>query len=356
MGDGQKLRIFMDIKELLKVAVDQNASDLHILPGMPPMLRIHGDLHPLGETPLSSENTLELIYNTLTPFQQTNFEKELLLETAIVKPGIGNFRLSVMHQINGIAAVFRIIPAAVPTFEELGLPQSLKRLLVLSQGLVLITGPTGAGKSTTLAAMIDYINTVSAQHIICIEDPVEFVHTSKKSAINQLQVGRDTPDIATALRAALRQDPDVIMLGEIRDLETIRLALTAAETGHLVLASLHASSAPLAISRMVDIFNSEEKNRVRNLLSETVQAVICQTLVRKIKNGRVGAFEIMLATPAIRHLIRQDMIAQMSSTIQTSGDIGMCTMEQYLQELVMKQVITPTAARAVVMNQDAFQL
>jgi twitching motility protein PilT len=346
----------MDIKELLKTAVDSNASDLHILPGMPPMLRVHGDLIPVNNGRLTPEDTKQLIESVMTSHQREIFEKKLLLETALITPGLSNFRVSAFHQIHGEAAVFRVIPTTVPTFEELLLPQVLKRLLVISYGLVLVTGPTGSGKSTTLAAMVDFINKIQAAHIITIEDPVEFVHTSKKSAINQLQVGRDTPDFATALRASLRQDPDVIMLGELRDLDTIRLALTAAETGHLVLASLHASSSPLAINRIIDIFPNAEKNRVRNLLSETIQAVVCQTLVKKLKGGLTGAFEIMLATPAIRHMIHQDMISQMSSTIQTSGDIGMNTMEQYLQELVMKQIISPSAARSAIINQDAFQL
>lgn len=347
----------MEIKELAKAALDHHASDLHILPNNPPLLRINGDLTVInGSGELSAEKTHELIYSLLTLDQQKIFEKDLLLETAIALPNIGHFRVSILHQLNGIAAVLRIIPDYVPTFDELLLPQIFKRLLVLSAGLILITGPTGSGKSTTLAAMIDFINTTQADHIITIEEPIEFVHKRKKSAINQLQVGRDTPDIASALRGSLRQDPDVIMLGEMRDMETIRLALTAAETGHLVLASMHASSSPLAISRIIDMFPISEKPRVRNLLSESLQAVICQSLVKKIKGGRTGAFEIMLASPAIRHLVRQDMIAHMSSTMQTSGDIGMCTMEQYLQELVMKQIISPTAARSAVINQDAFQL
>lgn len=345
----------MQLEELLKMSVAEGASDLHLLPGMPPLLRINGDLNPIPNLPaLSSAETKTLIYSAMDIDQQQTFETKLGLDMALSFYDIGNFRVSVLHQMNGIAAVFRIIPENVPTFEELELPAIIKRLLMLPHGLVLVTGPTGSGKSTTLAVMVDQINSLRANHIITIEDPIEFIHKSKKCAINQIQVGRDTPDFASALRSSLRQDPDVIMLGELRDLETIRLALTAAETGHLVLATLHASTAPLAISRIVDVFPAAEKPRVRNLLSETLQAVLCQTLVKRISGGRVGAFEIMLATPAIRHLIRQDMIAHMESTIQTNGDIGMCTMDQYLQELVAKRLITTAAARTANNSLNSF--
>lgn len=344
----------MEIEDLLKLAIKQKASDLHLLPEQPPLLRIDGNLIPATRElpPLTAEETKRLIYSSMTPEQQHAFETTLGSDMALSFPHIGNFRVSVLHQMRGIAAVFRVIPETVPTFEELNLPAVLKTLLVLSHGLILVTGPTGSGKSTTLAAMIDYINSMRACHIMTIEDPVEFIFQVKKSAINQLQVGRDTPDVDTALRASLRQDPDVIMLGEMRDLETIRLALTAAETGHLVMATLHASSAPLAISRIVDIFPVAEKTRVRNLLSETIQAVICQTLVKRISSGRVAAFEIMLASPAIRHLIRQDMIAHMETTIQTNGDIGMCTFDQYLQELVSKRLITSATARSTIVSRS----
>lgn len=345
----------MTIQELLKLAIQQRASDLHILPDMPPLFRIDGDLvEQKDSVPLTPNDTKSLIYSAMSKEQQQAFEKALVLDMAAFFPDIGNFRVSVLHQIHGVAAVFRIIPEVIPTFEELDLPPILKRFLVLHHGLVLITGPTGSGKSTTLAAMVDYINMTRACHIITIEDPIEFIYKNKKSAINQIQVGRDTHDMASALRSSLRQDPDVILLGEMRDLETIRLALTAAETGHLVLTTLHASSAPLAISRIVDVFPSAEKTRMRNLLSETVEAVVCQTLVKRTLGGRVGAFEIMLATPAIRHLIYQDMIPQMETTIQTNGDIGMCTMTQYLQQLVAKRLITTATARSTTAIRDSF--
>lgn len=347
----------MEIEDLLRICIEQKASDLHLLPGLPPMMRVHGDLMPIREMEsLSAEAVKTLIYSTLRSDQQQAFENTLVYELALSYSGIGNFRVSILHELHGIAGVFRVIPEKIPTFEELFLPTIFKRLLALSNGLILVTGPTGSGKTTTLAAMIDYINENRSSHIITIEDPIEYIYENKKSAINQLQVGRDTPDVTTALRASLRQDPDVILLGELRDLETIRLALTAAETGHLVMATLHASSAPLAVSRIIDIFPAVEKARVRNLLSETLQAVICQTLVKKISGGRAAAFEIMLATAAIRHLIRQDMITHMISTIQTNGDIGMCTMDQYLQELAAKRVITTAMARSTSLNRDQFQI
>lgn len=341
----------MDISTLLNYCIQHNASDLHLLPNLPPLMRVYGELITMNDFPkLTADSGKQLIYSMLSEKQRHYFESHSVIDFAMPIEKLGNFRVSVLHQLHGIAAVIRIIPNKVPTFEELSLPLVFKRLLALTHGLILITGPTGSGKSTTLAAMVEYINMNRATHIITIEDPIEFIFETKKSAINQLQVGRDTPDIATALRASLRQDPDVILLSEMRDLETIRLALTAAETGHLVMATLHSSSAPLAISRVVDVFPSAEKPRVRNLLSETLQAVVCQTLVKRINGGRVAAFEIMLATPAIRHLIRQDMISHMESTIQTNGDIGMCTFDQYLQELVAKRLISMAVARATDAN------
>ncbi len=345
----------MEIIELLGLSVKQRASDLHLLPGLPPTMRIDGELIAAkGFEALSPEASKQLIYSVLTKDQQQAFETNLEMDLAVNYPKIGNFRINVLHQLRGVAAVFRVIPEEVPTFEQLDLPSILKTLLVLHHGLILVTGPTGSGKSTTQAAMIEYINRMRASHIVTIEDPIEYIYTSKKSLINQRQVHRDTPNVATALRSALREDPDVILLGELRDLETIRLALTAAETGHLVLATLHASSSPLAVGRMIDVFPNEEKNRVRNLLAESLQAVICQTLVRKVSGGRTGAFEIMLATPAVRHLIRADKLAHISMTIQTNGDLGMCTMDQYLQSLVMKNVITAGVARAAAVNQEWF--
>jgi twitching motility protein PilT len=344
----------MEMAELLKLSVERHASDLHITPELPPLLRIDGDLtHPKDLTPLSAEMTKSLIYSFLTKEQQETFERDLQSDLAISFEGIGNFRVSVYHQLRGIAAVIRIVPEKVPTFEELALPSILKSLLVHANGLILVTGPAGSGKSTTLAAMVDYINTIRSCNIITIEDPIEFIHTSKKSVVNQLQVHRDTPEFAKALRASLRQDPNVILLGELRDLETMRLALTAAETGHLVMATLHSTSAPLAISRIVDVFPKAEKNRVRDLLAETIQGICCQTLVKKMDGGRVAAFEIMLATRAIRHQIRQDKISHMLMTMQTNGDLGMCTLEQNLEDLLSKRIISQNVARSIALTRGS---
>jgi twitching motility protein PilT len=346
----------MQLEQLLKLSVEKGASDLHLLPGSSPLLRINGVLtleKNIG--PFSADETRDLIYSSMTSAQRSTFETKLVVEMAFTVPAIGSFRVSVFHQLHGVAAVFRVIPETVPTFEELGLPEVIKPLLALSHGLILVTGPTGSGKSTTLAAMIDYINSFRSCNIITIEDPIEFIHQRKRSVFNQLQVGRDTTDFATALRASLRQDPNVILLGELRDLETMRLALTAAETGHLVMATLHASSAPIAVSRFADVFPTEEKNRVRTLLSETLQAVICQTLVKKISGGRVAAFEVLLATPSVRNYIRLDMPSHMESAMQTGGDKGMITLEHHLQELVKKRVINSMVATNVLSTQRPFQ-
>lgn len=345
----------MEIVDFLKLCVAQKASDLHISPEQPPILRIDGDIAPMKDSAvLTPEQTKEFIYSVMTKEQQSLFEKNLELDFALEVKDIARFRVNAFHQAKGIAAAFRVIPTNVPTIDELQLPPVFKKLLDLPNGLILVTGPTGSGKSTTLAAMIDYINTHQASHIITIEDPIEFTHNSKKSLINQRESGRDTHDFATALRSALREDPDVILLGEMRDLETIRLALTAAETGHLVMATLHTSSAPRSISRIVDVFPAGEKNIIRNMLSESIQAVICQTLVKSSAGGRLPAFEIMLGSSAIRNLIREDKIAQMYSVIQTGFEKGMCTLDQYLQGLVSKQMITAETARGATVNRENF--
>ncbi|MDR3492856.1 MAG: PilT/PilU family type 4a pilus ATPase [Gammaproteobacteria bacterium] len=346
----------MKMEELLKASVDQRASDLHLLPGLAPLLRIHGSLASMkGAEKISPEDVKTLLYSVMSKEQQEEFEKNLICEMGLSIPNIGNFRVSALHQMHGVAAVFRVIPEAVPAFEDLGLPIILKSLLTLSHGLILVTGATGSGKSTTLAAMIDYINAFRACSIVTIEDPIEFTYKPKQSVFHQLEVGRDTPNFATALRGALRQDVNVVLIGELRDLETMRLALTAAETGQLVLATLHASSAELAISRFVDVFPTEEKTYVRSLLSETLQAVLCQTLVKKLAGGRVAAFEVMLVTTAMRHFIRQDMVAHMESAMQTSGDKGMCTLEHSLHELVAKQIIGLNVANTVLLHRSGFK-
>jgi twitching motility protein PilT len=345
----------MEMVDLLKLSVKQKASDLHISSGLPPIMRINGDLERAKDTPeLNADETKRLIYSIMTPEQQKEFEKELELDFGIAVPGFAKFRVNAFNQARGSAAVFRIIPDKVPTLDELDLPPVFKTLLDLPNGLILVTGPTGSGKSTTLSAMVNHINLQQAEHIITVEDPIEFVHESKKSLVNQREVKRDTKDFTAALRSALREDPDVILLGEMRDLETIRLALTAAETGHLVMATLHTSSAPRSISRIVDVFPAGEKNIIRNMLSESIQAVICQTLVKKVDGGRVPAFEIMLGTPAIRNLIREDKIAQMYSTMQTGSEVGMCTLDQYLRVLLAKQLITTETANEASTNKGSF--
>jgi len=341
----------MDLSELLTLSVKKNASDLHLSPGLVPLFRINGDLIPLeGVTPLGAEEIKKLIDSSLDGQQQKELQSNLELDYAINVPDVAGFRVNAFHKINGLAAVFRVIPAKIPTLDELELPPVFKRLLDLPNGLILVTGPTGSGKSTTLAAMVDHINTTQESHIITIEDPIEFIHQSKKCLINQRQIHRDTHDFATALRSALRQDPDIILLGEMRDLETIRLALTAAETGHLVMATLHTSSAPRTISRIVDVFPAGEKNIIRNMLAESLQAVICQTLLKSTMGGRVAALEIMLGTSAVRNLIREDKIAQMYTAIQTGREVGMCTLDQYLQDLINKQVISEEIAKSVASN------
>jgi twitching motility protein PilT len=345
----------MSIAELLTLGFKKNASDLHLSAGLPPILRIDGELeHVKDMAPLDAETTKKYIYDVMSPEQQKEFETALELDFATEVKNVARYRVNAFHQANGPAAVFRVIPEIIPTLDELDLPPVFKQLLDLPNGLILVTGPTGSGKSTTLAAMVQYINSKQTSHIITVEDPIEFTHTSAKSLINQREVHRDTHDFSIALRSALREDPDVILLGEMRDLETIRLALTAAETGHLVMATLHTSSAPRAVSRIIDVFPTGEKNIIRNMLSESFQAVICQTLVKKIGGGRVPAFEIMLGTPAIRNLIREDKIAQMYTAIQTAGNLGMATLDQYLQMLVTKQIISAETARDAATNKLTF--
>lgn len=346
----------MEIVKFLIISVKQDASDLHISPGLPPMVRISGDLFALkDELPLDPAETKKMVYETMTKDQQKEFEAALELDYAVMVPKIAGFRVNAFHQMTGVSAVFRVIPNKIPTFEDFDLPPIFKNLCDLPNGLILVTGQTGSGKSTTLAAMVNYINMGQNSHIITIEDPIEFIHQSKKGLITQRQVHRDTHDFNIALRSALREDPDVIMVGEMRDLETIRLALTAAETGHLVMSTLHTSSAPRAVSRIVDVFPAGEKNIIRNLLSESLQAVVCQNLLKKIGGGRVAAFEIMMGTTAIRNLIRQDKIAQMMSAIQTGGEAGMITLDRYLQELVARHIISADVARSATINKETFK-
>lgn len=347
----------MDLIELLRLSVEKNASDLHLSSGESPIFRINGDLiHANDFKPLSAEMTQQLIDSILTNEQKKELVSSLEIDFSFAIPDYSRFRVNVFNQAKGLSAVFRIIPNKIPTLDELQFPMVFKQLLDLPNGLILVTGPTGSGKSTTLAAMVNEMNTHMKYHIITIEDPIEFMHQSKNSLINQREVKRDTHDFNIALRSSLREDPDVILVGEMRDLETIRLALTAAETGHLVLATLHTASAPRAISRIIDAFPTGEKNIIRNMLSESLQAVICQTLLNKIPEGRIAAFEIMLGTTAIRNLIREDKVAQMYSTIQIGSELGMCTFDQYIQKLMNKNLIKQTSVTEILNNQSLFQI
>ncbi len=323
----------MDIADLLAFSAGHGASDVHLSAGVVPMLRVDGEMQRSGLPVLAPDQVRALVHSVMTQAQRSEFETGREADFSCEVAGLGRFRVNAFEQQRGAGAVFRSIAQAIPSLESLGLGEVFRRICHLSHGLVLVTGATGSGKSTTLAAMIDHLNSTRQQHILSIEDPIEFIHEPRQSLINQREVHRDTHSFAAALRSALREDPDVIMLGEMRDLETIRLALTAAETGHLVLATLHTSSATRTIDRVVDVFPAEEKAMVRTMLSESLQAVISQTLVKKVGGGRVAAHEIMLATPAIRNLIRENKVAQMVSAIQTGAAVGMQTLEMSLKKL-----------------------
>ena len=323
----------MDIADLLAFSAGHGASDVHLSAGVVPMLRVDGEMQRSGLPVLAPDQVRALVHSVMTQAQRSEFETGREADFSCEVAGLGRFRVNAFEQQRGAGAVFRSIAQAIPSLESLGLGEVFRRICHLSHGLVLVTGATGSGKSTTLAAMIDHLNSTRQHHILSIEDPIEFIHEPRQSLINQREVHRDTHSFAAALRSALREDPDVIMLGEMRDLETIRLALTAAETGHLVLATLHTSSATRTIDRVVDVFPAEEKAMVRTMLSESLQAVISQTLVKKVGGGRVAAHEIMLATPAIRNLIRENKVAQMVSAIQTGAAVGMQTLEMSLKRL-----------------------
>ncbi len=329
----------MDIAELLAFAVKKKASDLHLSAGLPPMVRVDGDLRRLNLPALDNQQLTELLYSTMSDHQRRDFEANLEVDFSYAVPLLARFRVNCFHHDRGVGGAFRTIPAAVLTLDDIGAPPSFKDIINVPRGLVLVTGPTGSGKSTTLAAMIDHINTSIAGHTLTIEDPIEFVHTSRKCLINQREIHRDTHGFNQALRSALREDPDIILVGEMRDIETIRLALTAAETGHLVFATLHTSSAAKTIDRIIDVFPGGEKSMVRSMLSESLRAVIAQTLLKRVGGGRVAAHEIMLATPAIRNLIREDKVAQMYSAIQTGQNMGMHTLDQYMEGLVKRGIV-----------------
>ena len=344
----------LNIKALLTETLQKKASDLHLSVGMPPMFRIDGDLQKSDYPALDEAMLFSIFKEVMTELQIKEFHEKLEIDFSHAIPELARFRINAFHQARGFGAVFRTIPSRIPSMEELHLPDIFKEIADANSGLVLVTGPTGSGKSTTLAAMINYINVNEPYHILTVEDPIEFTHTSQKSLINQREVHRDTFGFNEALRSALREDPDIILVGEMRDLETIRLALTAAETGHLVFGTLHTSSAAKTINRIIDVFPGDEKPMVRSMLSESLQAVICQTLLKKPEGGRVGAFEIMRCNPAVRNLIREDKTAQMYSAIQTGANIGMQTLDQHLQQLVKNQLIDKATAHSVAISKDYF--
>ncbi|MDQ5888142.1 MAG: twitching motility protein PilT [Pseudomonadota bacterium] len=345
----------MEISELLAFAVKNKASDLHLSAGLPPMIRVHGDVRRINLPPMEHRDVHDMVYDIMNDGQRKIYEETLECDFSFEIPNLARFRVYAFVLNRGAGAVFRTIPSKVLSLEDLNAPKVFTEIAQNPRGIVLVTGPTGSGKSTTLAAIINYINENDYGHILTVEDPIEFVHESKKCLINQREVGPHTLGFNNALKSALREDPDVILVGEMRDLETIRLALTAAETGHLVFGTLHTSSAAKTIDRIVDVFPAAEKEMVRSMLSESLRAVISQTLLKtKDGNGRVAAHEIMIGTPAIRNLIREAKIAQMYSAIQTGQNVGMQTLDQCLTELVRRNIVSVSEARTKAANKDSF--
>lgn len=344
----------MDISDLLAFSVKNKASDLHLSAGLPPMIRVHGDIRKINVPVMDHSQVHDMVYDIMNDGQRKVYEESLECDFSFEIPNLARFRVNAFNHNRGSGAVFRTIPSKILTLEELNCPAIFKDIADTPRGICLVTGPTGSGKSTTLAAMIDYINQKEFAHILTVEDPIEFVHQSKKSLINQREVGPHTLSFNNALRSALREDPDVILVGELRDLETIRLALTAAETGHMVFGTLHTSSAAKTVDRIIDVFPAAEKEMVRSMLSESLRAVISQTLLKtKDEQGRVAAHEIMIGTPAIRNLIRENKIPQMYSAIQTGQNVGMQTLDQNLQDLVKRNVISANEARGKAANKDS---
>ena len=344
----------MDISDLLAFSVKNKASDLHLSAGLPPMIRVHGDVRKINVPAIDHTQVHDMVYDIMNDGQRKVYEETLECDFSFEIPNLARFRVNAFNHNRGSGAVFRTIPSKILTLEQLSCPPIFKEIANTPRGIVLVTGPTGSGKSTTLAAMVDYVNENEMGHILTVEDPIEFVHTSKKCLINQREVGPHTLSFQNALRSALREDPDVILVGEMRDLETIRLALSAAETGHLVFGTLHTSSAAKTVDRIVDVFPAAEKEMVRSMLSESLRAVISQTLCKtKDEQGRVAAHEIMIGTPAIRNLIRENKVAQMYSAIQTGQNIGMQTLDQNLQDLVRRNVISAQEARGKAANKDS---
>ena len=345
----------MDITQLLAFCVKNKASDLHLSAGLPPMIRVHGDVRRINVEPLDHKTVHNMVYDIMNDSQRKHYEEFLECDFSFEIEGLSRFRVNAFNQTRGASAAFRTIPSKVLTLEQLNTPKIFSNLALRPRGLVLVTGPTGSGKSTTLAAMVNHLNESKYCHILTVEDPVEFVHESKKCLVNQREVGPHTLSFANALRSALREDPDTILVGELRDLETIRLAMTAAETGHLVFGTLHTSSAAKTIDRIIDVFPGEEKDMVRAMLSESLEAVISQSLCKlKDGSGRVAAHEIMIGTSAIRNLIRESKVAQMYSVIQTSSNVGMQTLDQNLTELVRRNVISSMEARSKAKIPDNF--
>ena len=344
----------MDIAELLAFSVKNAASDLHLSAGLPPMIRVDGDIRRINVPPMENKAVHGMLYDIMNDRQRKDFEEFYETDFSFEIPGLARFRVNVFNHNRGVGGVFRTIPSNILSLEELKCPAVFKDIANNPRGLVLVTGPTGSGKSTTLAAMVDYKNNTEFGHILTIEDPIEFVHQSKKCLINQREVHRDTLGFSESLRSALREDPDIILVGEMRDPETIRLALTAAETGHLVFGTLHTSSAAKTIDRIIDVFPAAEKDMVRSMLSESLRSVISQTLLKRVGGGRVAAHEIMVGTPAIRNLIRENKVPQMYSAIQTGQGLGMQTLDQCLTELVRQGVITKQDAQTKASNKDSF--